>query len=419
MARAEHLDNQHRALAAGRAAPQRLTGERLHAVAVVGRLRLAGRICRGHLQQASAEGEVLVAAGAGEEAEMANAVESGGQGVQQDATDELLGRQSQGLPAVLLAVVLPAKAHLAVGDVQDALVGDGDAVGVAAEVGQHAGRARERGLGVDDPLAAAQGPQVALEGRRIGEVGEAAAEAQFALLESLLESGQKNAAEAARENAHGQEETGAAGDPTVALGGEPAAGHDAMQVGVVAQIAAPAVQHGQKAELGAEVARVGGNLLEAVSGGAEEQAVQQAAVLQGERGEFGGQREHDMEVLAVEQFRAALGQPFGPGRALAFGAVAVATGAVADAAPAALVALFDLTAEGGGAALFNGAHDAPLEFARGATGPEGLAVAAKDIGQLEARPAHRSARGSLAAGGWGSRSSGLVAAQTFEQATCR
>ena len=73
----------------------------------------------------------------------------------------------------------------------------------------------------------------------------AAAEAQFALLECLLEGGQKDVAEAARENPHGQQKTRAAGDPAVAVGGEPATGHDAMQVGVVAEIAAPAVQRGQ------------------------------------------------------------------------------------------------------------------------------------------------------------------------------
>ena len=108
---------------------------------------------------------------------------------------------------MLLAAVPPAEADLAVGDGEDALVGDRHAVGVVAEVGKHASRARERGLGVDDPLVPAQGPQVAPDGSRIGEVGEAAAESQFALLEGLLEGGKKDVAEAARENPCGQEET--------------------------------------------------------------------------------------------------------------------------------------------------------------------------------------------------------------------
>ena len=71
--------------------------------------------------------------------EMANAVEFGWQGVQQDAADELFGRQRHGLPSVLLPVVLPADS--AVGDGEDALVGDRHAVGVGAP----GRRAREPG----------------------------------------------------------------------------------------------------------------------------------------------------------------------------------------------------------------------------------------------------------------------------------
>ena len=51
---------------------------------------------------------------------------------------------------------------------------------------------------------------------------------------------------------------------------------------------------------------------------------------------------------------------------------------------------------------------------------EGLAVAAEDVGDFEARALHRAAAGPRpAAGGRGSRSGGLVAAQTLVAATCR
>jgi len=132
------------------------------------------------------------------------------------------------------------------------------------------------------------------------------------------------------------------------------------------------VQDRQEADRGAEVLGVGRDLAQGAGGGAEEQAVQQAAVLQGERGEFGGQREHDMEVLVVEQFGPAFGEPLVAGGSLALGAVAVAAGAVADTAVPAVVALFHEAAEGGAAALLDGRHDLALQGAERApaTGAE-------------------------------------------------
>ncbi len=101
--------------------------------------------------------------------------------MQQEAADELRRGQRHGLPAVLLAVVFPAEADRAVVERQDTLVGDGHAVGVAAEIVEHAGGAVEGGPGVDHPLAAAKGPQPAREGVRVGQGLERTAEAQAAV----------------------------------------------------------------------------------------------------------------------------------------------------------------------------------------------------------------------------------------------
>ena len=44
-----------------------------------------------HVEQAAAEGEFLLAMAAGEESEVADAVEVAGQDMEQEASDELLG----------------------------------------------------------------------------------------------------------------------------------------------------------------------------------------------------------------------------------------------------------------------------------------------------------------------------------------
>ena len=182
------------------------------------------------------------------------------------------------------------------------------------------------------------------------------------------------------------------------------------------------MEDGEEADLGAEVLGIGGDLAQGAGRGAEEQVVERALVLQGEGGDLGGQREDDVVVLAVEQFVAALGEPGGAGRALALGAVAVAAGAVAVAPVAAAVALLHLAAESGRAAALDGGHDAALQGGHrvAVALAEGLAAAPEDVRDLEPGTGHRCVgEAAAAACGRGSRSSGLVAEQTFEQATCR
>ena len=69
--------------------------------------------------------------------QLADAVEALGQDVEQEAADELVGWQHHG-PVPLApgaAVVLDAEGHALVGRGNQPAVRDGDAVGVAAEVG--------------------------------------------------------------------------------------------------------------------------------------------------------------------------------------------------------------------------------------------------------------------------------------------
>ena len=76
-------------MAAGRALAQSSAGKLLERVLRIGS-RLAG-LGRRHVEQSSAEGELLLAVAASEEAEVADAVEVAGQDMEQEASDELLG----------------------------------------------------------------------------------------------------------------------------------------------------------------------------------------------------------------------------------------------------------------------------------------------------------------------------------------
>jgi hypothetical protein len=84
------------------------------------------------LSGASDRGQPFRSMAIGEEAEVTNAMEAVGQGVEQEAPDELVGLQTHGLYGAVVAIVLPGEGDIFVVATLDAAVGDGDAMGVAA-----------------------------------------------------------------------------------------------------------------------------------------------------------------------------------------------------------------------------------------------------------------------------------------------
>ena len=79
--------------------------------------------------------------------------------------------------------------------VLDAAVGDGDAMGVAPEIGEDLGGPTERLLGVDDPSGAAHRGSEGVEARGFSEVYEVAEEPQGVGVEGLLQPFEEKAAE--------------------------------------------------------------------------------------------------------------------------------------------------------------------------------------------------------------------------------
>jgi len=88
---------------------------------------------------------------------------------------------------------------------------------VAGEISEHRLGARERALGVDEPLAPSERAQEAFKGCAISELGMVAEEGEFAGLMSGNELLQHQAPEQLGECTHRQEEALAAGDPFVSV----------------------------------------------------------------------------------------------------------------------------------------------------------------------------------------------------------
>ena len=157
----EHLDDDHATAAAWTSRLAGIDG---------GSGRLALGFCNG--EQLARACDVVGARAFGEQAVVADAVEAFWQHVDEEAADELVGGERHALVSIaaLDAVVLPLEGDALLVEGDQAAVGDGNAVGVTRQIGQHRLGPAERALGVDDPLGLAQRREISREGLRIGEV---------------------------------------------------------------------------------------------------------------------------------------------------------------------------------------------------------------------------------------------------------
>ncbi len=160
---------------------------------------------------------------------------------------------------------------------------------------------------------------------------------------------------------------------------------------------APAVQDRGDADAGAKMTWVGGDGRHRLGRGLEQQAIDRRLVLEGDVGDLGRQREHDMEVADRQQVGLALGEPGARGRTLAARTMSVAAAVIGDPPMPAVGAGLDMPAHDGGAAVFDGRHHLELGKAHvpRMRGPVCGTGAAEDLGDLERGAQRRSAGGCL------------------------
>ena len=164
-----------------------------------------------------------------------------------------------------------------------------------------------------------------------------------------------------------------------------AARHDHVDMGMVGHRRAPCVEHGGDADARAEMLRIGGDRQHRLRCRPEQQVIDQRLVVEGDVGDLGGQREHDVEVADRQQVGLALGEPCTRGRALALRAVPVAAAVVGDPPLAAVLAGLDVTAQCSGAAVFDRRHHLELLQAQMPCmgGPVGGPGSTEDVGDLQ------------------------------------
>jgi hypothetical protein len=176
------------------------------------------------------------------------------------------------------------------------------------------------------------------------------------LLESLLEP----CAQAHGQRSLGQEVGGNFGThPTQAIGGETAGGHDAMDVGMKAQIARPSLKDRQQTQFGTQIFVFASDVEQSAGAMTEQERIEDFLMGANERAQLLGDGEGD-QIIGQWQESASLSiQPGGGVGVAALWTGPVVAGVEGEMLAAALAAE-QLTAQGGGATGDNGGEGAPM-----------------------------------------------------------
>src|SRR5438477_4847778 len=156
------------------------------------------------------------------------------------------------------------------------------------------------------------------------------------------------------------------------------------------QVLSPTVQHGEEADLGAEMFGVGGNGAQGFRSGPKENVVHHLLVLVSDGCNLFWQGKDDMEVIGVEEFGLTILDPLGACQGLALWAMPVSARVVTNTFMLALVALFQVTAQSGSPAQFDGTHDPALRRGQRSSMlfPIGFAVATQHVGDFQLGTIH-------------------------------
>src|SRR5712691_4754566 len=280
--------------------------------------------------------------------------------VEEEAPDELVGGERHGAEPRLpvAAIVLVTEGHGALVEADEAAVREGDAVGVAGEIGEHRfGPGGGRWLDVEEPFLSPERGKMCGKGLPATQAFDLAEQCQPARRVGIGEPGQEEPPEQAGEHPHGQQEARSARHPARVVMRYPAGWDDDVEMRMMGHRRAPGVEHGGEADAGAEMLWISADREQRLGRGAEQQVV------------------------------LARGEPILRRRTLALGTMPVAARVVGDPAVAAILTALDMTAEGSRAAALDGRHHLELAEAHmpGIGPAPGGAMVMEDVGNLQPR----------------------------------
>ncbi len=310
----ENPDNHHVALPALGTLAERTASEVFVTVAVVCFRHRFGVILFDlrHAEQVAAHSELFLTVAVSQKPVIANAPEPVQQ-QQQETPDEFPGAEGHRFDLVASAIVFPLEPDLIVFDVEQAVIGDGDAVGIAAHVIEHLPGSCERSFGIDNPIALFQAGQMPGELRPFPERFQSAEELKFPASNALSRDSRKAGGTEKTEPGPARK-VQPAGNPTITTKRRSAAGHDAMQVRMKLEVLSPTVQYGKEADFRTKVFGVRCDGFQSLGCSPEENAVDSLLVLESDCGNLFRHGEDDMKVRDLKKFVLAILKPLGSGQ---------------------------------------------------------------------------------------------------------
>ena len=133
-----------------------------------------------------------------------------------------------------------------------------------------------------------------------------------------------------------------------------------MQMRMEKQVLSPTVKYGEKADLGAQMLRIGSDGGQGRGSGSEEHAVDEIFVVVSDGSDRFGNGEDDMKIVRRENFGRSFFNPLRTSEGLTFWAMTIPAAVVAGPFVIAAVAAFEMTAESCGSTHLDRGHDAPL-----------------------------------------------------------
>src|SRR5271165_3808794 len=195
---------------------------------------------------------------------------------------------------VLVSRIPPAKRDLALGQGDEPVIGDGDAVGVSAEITQGMLGTTEGRFAIDHPVMPEQWAEPSGEDLGLSEPFQIAIEAELSFAAGALQRSHELTAKNSAQHLDGKKEASAGSNPVSVVEREPAGRHHTMDMGMMLEPLIPGVQHAEETDVGAQVSGIARNFEQGCGASAEQQVVDDLLVLQGEVCQFPRQSKNDM-----------------------------------------------------------------------------------------------------------------------------
>ena len=160
---------------------------------------------------------MVFAVSVGQEAKVTDPDIARGQYMKKEPADKFISLQRHGFLTVPVGIISPEKRNLAVPVGEEAVIADGDSMGIPAEVLKDPLGAIEGGFAIDDPLLVIEMSPERFEGSRFLEMADIAGEYKIIGREAFFKQIQELAFEQCRQDPDGNEETFAGRYPAGAV----------------------------------------------------------------------------------------------------------------------------------------------------------------------------------------------------------